>query len=155
MVYTPTPSAVSGSAISSTAWNTGIRDNFADLGGPWQAYTPTVNWTLGNGTATGFTQSFGKTVRGRALVLIGSTTVATGVLNIGLPSQPIAGALWPIGRASLFDTSAANRFFRTVFNLSTPECIITTEADVRVNATTPFTWGAGDYAAIQFEYEVP
>lgn len=63
------------------------------VGGAWTAYTPTItNLTLGNGTRVARYLKKGKTLKLRIDLIGGSTSSASGAINIGLPAGMSAHA---------------------------------------------------------------
>lgn len=156
MAFTTPPTFSAGvGGLTAAMLNTYVRDNFKALGDAWTSYTPTLGgWTLGNGTLVGKWMSANKLVMGRIEYTVGSTDTKSGTLTFATPVTPnlINGAT--CGRAGLFDTSAANRAFRHVFWGSAANAFFaTSEADVRITPTTPWTWATGDQVFIDFEYE--
>ena len=155
MAFTTPPTATGATVPDATWFNTYIRDNFKALGDAWASYTPTLGgWTLGNGTLVGKYMQANKLVIGRIEYTVGSLDTKSGTLTFATPVTPnlINGAT--CGRAGLFDTSAANRAFRHVFWGSAANAFFaTSEADVRITPTTPWTWATGDQVFIDFEYE--
>lgn len=144
-----------------------VRDQLALVNPAWQAYTPVLtNMTLGNGSVAGRYQRIGNTVRGRALLTFGSTTVVGVNPAIGLPAQQHAllnsSAVGPIGTAHVVDASAGSGS-RTggvaVFAGPASATVIldrvgTTYTTVSTfTAAFPWTWAAGDTLAFEFTYE--
>lgn len=129
----------------------------SDVPGNLAAYTPTVNWTLGNGTIVGRYQQTGGMVRFEIEFNLGSTTVPSGALALGLPVAAVesTGIRWPLGLASLFDSSAGGHrtFPATLASTSTTFNVIDGATGLAVAATTPWTWATSDRVVVRGEYE--
>lgn len=121
------------------------------------AYTPTTTWTLGNGTIVGRYQQIGKWVRFEIEFTLGSTTVPSGVLALGLPVAAAAptGVRFPIGLASLFDSSAAihRTFPADLASSNVTFNVIDGAVGTAVSATAPWTWATSDRVVVRGEYE--
>lgn len=135
-------------------FNARVRDNMKVLGDPWTAYTPTLsNWTLGNGSLTGFAVQANKLIIGRINYVVGSTDTKSGTLLIGLPATPHADlAASAIGQGGIQDVSVPSRFFRHACT-SGGSVYLADGADTRVSNTVPFTFATGDIVRILFQYE--
>lgn len=166
MAYTSW-SVVYGEQPSAAKWNIlGTNDAYFDSlvgsGTAWESFTPT--WTssgtapsIGNGTFTGYKQTFGKTQLLRLKFVGGSTTTwGTGNYYIGLPAAGYSGiaandgfilngylenngvAAGVVFGARMLDASK----FYVLMNYNSGGSVgnIVTWA-----ATYPFTWGTGDY----------
>lgn len=132
-------------------------------GGTWQAYTPA--WTssgtapaLGNGTIAGRYVQFGKTILGRALLTIGSTTtMGTGQYFFSVPvtSADAGVAAMVYGPGAFVDTSAAAIYGCIVCNQTTTTVAAYTDAQpgVGLSGTVPVTWATGDTLGLRFMYE--
>lgn len=81
--------------VTAADLNTEIRDALTGIQAAWTAYTPawtaaTTNPTLGNGTITGNYWQVGKTIHGRIVLTIGSTTtLGSGAYSFGLPAAAL------------------------------------------------------------------
>lgn len=124
------------------------------LGGTWQAWTPTwTNVTLGNATVTARYTQIGKTVHFRISFVFGSSTSFTSTVIFSLPVTSIAYAgtatTQTFGLVTTYDNGTAITSHVLLYNN-------TTTAQPRIggiNATTPFTWVAGDELHIEGTYE--
>lgn len=129
--------------------------------GAYTAYTPTFGgFTLGNGTInTRYTQ-VNKMVHYYGRVTLGSTSVMTGPLDVGVPFNINAAStiIDPIGVASgyngsliafAFPINLFNASFRMVFSLTNG----TYATSVDVGAGVPFVWAAGNYFQWNVTYE--
>lgn len=155
MAWSTPATAVAGTALTASTWNATVRDNLKAIGDSWTAYTPALTgWTLVNGTLTGRAVQAGKWVSGSIVYTVGSSDTKSGAPVFSLPVASAAGAVGPaIGTAGLQDTSAGARAFRFVFNVGTSTIQCTTDADVRLSPTVPWTWATGDVFYISFSYE--
>lgn len=152
-----TPQAWSG-IPSATFFDEQIRDNFKAIGDAWQAYTPALNnWTLGNGTLTGYYMQAGKLVWGKVFYTVGSTDTKSGNLVISLPVTKVADDSTFTsmqGTAVLFDTSGAARaVYFTVHNSTTAMRFVSAASATPAAASTPWTWATGDKLNATFTYE--
>jgi hypothetical protein len=156
-----------GSGTSSILWQriNGQWVQVLTTPGAWTAYTPTLGGTgtLGNGTLTGYYEKIGRTVRARALLTIGSTTVLSGNLSLSLPfaqsSNLGAAAVMPIGTAHAVDASvgSASRTGGTaLFASSGAAAIVFDRSATGANSWSssfPWLWATGDTLGIAVEYE--
>jgi hypothetical protein len=129
--------------------------------GAWRSYTPTwtavtTNPTVGNGTLSGKYLLVGRRVEFRIAVTWGSTTNnGSGVYRWAepLPSANYATPVGePIGQATLYDTSAGDRYTRTAY-MTTAGISLTSEAAGLVSGINPWTWANGDALVITGSYE--
>jgi len=130
--------------------------NGTDLAGAWTSYTPVVsNWTKGNGTITGRVKQVGKDIKFSVKFTIGSTTnTSGGDLNISLPANAQGSPFaFPIGIASLADTSTSARAIRTCLVKGDQTFVLRSPAGVDVSANEPWTWATGDTIEINGQYE--
>lgn len=119
----------------------------------WTAYTPTVTGiTLGNGTVTGRYKRIGPTVHIKVMIVVGSTTIITGLGSISLP---VANAY--LGAVQVIFLDALNTYFTGVGVLASSGMLIgwhgASGAIAAFTATTPLTWTPGDEIHISATYE--
>lgn len=127
----------------------------------WSAYTPA--WTsggtapaLGNGTLVGHYMKTGRTVQYRITLTMGSTTTfGTGAYMLSLPFATNGAVVGhsPMGKGTVFDTSAGAINCRTATYNSSTTVVLRDEAGLAVAATTPFTFANGDRIMITGTYE--
>lgn len=157
MVWSSPRTWVAGEIPTASIFNTHVRDNLKAIGDPWTAYTPTLsNWTLGNGTLTGFYLQAGKLVIGKVFLTLGSTTTPSGNLVISLPVAKLteAGQTTPLhGNALAFDTSGSATNIVFPAHSTTTAMRFYTAAAGLVTATVPWTWANGDQLNADFMYE--
>ncbi len=132
-----------------------------ELGGAWQAYTPTfTNITVGNGSLTARYTKIGKTVRMYVFFTLGSTSSITG--SFPTVSLPIAVATGSGGMAQMIytDTGVARCYGQqniptgaTSFALTAMYAASTYLTEGGVTPTAPINWGSGDSMVIYGEYE--
>lgn len=149
---------IAAGAITQAKLNTAT----GELGGVWQSYTPTLaNITLGNGTVTGTYSQIGKTVTVTIKFVMGSTTVmgTNPTLSIPVTANAKYATSHMVGTLYMEDLATAAYFgFVELNNTSavTPRSAFisgTKLADAGFSATTPFTWGTGDYFTMTVTYE--
>lgn len=164
--------AVANGAVTIAAGNvTDERDAiwlFGSRNVPYRSYTPTffgnaggTAFTLGNGTVSGRWRRNGRSIRGRAKFVMGSTSVApAGNLVVTLPVSASAQILLnePIaGRLMISDASAAPAYFWANPLLATSGgggMYFRNEAGAAVTTNgTPITLATGDVLIVEFEYE--
>lgn len=148
------PSSQSGAFASG---NVGSLPGLSDA---WTAYTPA--WTstgtapaLGNATVDAAYQQFGKTVRFRIFITLGSTsTVGTGSYRFSLPVTAKMGARHPLGPVVIYDSSTTTEDddYRAVLNSTTTLKMVKGNSTA-VSQTNPWTWATSDEFHIQGEYE--
>jgi hypothetical protein len=157
MAWTDPRTWVAGEVPTAAILNTHIRDNFAVLGDPWTAYTPTwtaatTNPTLGNGTLEGHYVKAGRLVIYRIRLLFGSTTtVGSGAYNFTLPFSGTGHD--PAGQGMARDDSAVSHM--PVFSRLSGSAVIDlfTGAGAVVTAAAPFTWATNDRISVTGIYE--
>lgn len=153
MAWTTPRTWVAGEVLTAALMNTHLRDQLATIGDAWPSFTPAiVGWTLNNGTLTGVMKQEGKHVRGSIVFTFGSSTAVSGNLRFTLPVTKASGQS-TIGGCGLNDVAPGNRYWRYAWNSTSTEMQFSTEADVRVSGTVPFTWATGDTASIEFDYQ--
>jgi len=133
---------------------------------PFTAFTPVLKGTGGNPTldvsSSGYYQRLGRRVWGYVACTL--ATVGSGTYSVVLPVLPVNRQL-PIGTGFLVDTSDSVAFYLAAAAVS-PALNANLEAifflgggaqlgagNNPVNATSPFTWAAGDSLTVQFDYE--
>lgn len=156
MAWTAPRTWVAGETVTAANLNAHVRDNLNAIGDPWTSYTPTLsNWTLGNGTLTGFYIQAGKFVWGKAFYTVGSTDTKSGNLVIGLPVTKVTddGTGSPVGFGLAFDTSGSAYNTVVAGHSTTARMLFYTPTSGVVNATVPWTWATGDKLHVEFFYE--
>jgi hypothetical protein len=74
--------------------------------GAWTPYTPTMSWTLGNGTLTGKYCRMGRAIFFDILLVLGSTTTASGNLTFGVPAAMVdTDAAISLGSTMCYDAT--------------------------------------------------
>jgi hypothetical protein len=139
--------------VADSAESTGLK-----WAGGWTTWTPTVNFTLGNGSTVARYQQVGKTVNGYFKLTWGSTSAFSGQLSFTLPATPKTGNLAWVGTANDFGTGSYSwigAYFSgtTVFGYGAGTAGNYLDYG-NLNATAPFTWTTSDSLLIQFSYEV-
>lgn len=126
----------------------------------WTAYTPTwlgaaTNPTIGNATRAGFYRWRGRTVDGRFIITVGSTTnIGAGVYSFGLPVPPKAGYDdIPIGSGLVRRGAVrSGRIAAADSTVSNTLRLYDAGAGGSMQASS-FALVAGDIIAVQFTYE--
>jgi hypothetical protein len=143
-----------------------VADSTAATGlkyeGAITSWTPTfTNLTLGNGTLIAEYQRVGNIVFGFIYVTLGSTSSISGDVHFTLPvgnsKRPfftgnayyVDNGVAVYGGSFEFTTNGGNGYFR-ITNAATTYI----NPALTIGASTPFTWGTGDYLAGYFRYEV-
>jgi hypothetical protein len=161
--FTGTPLAPTATAgtnttqIATTAFVTAVNN----VRGAYTAYTPTIGgFTLGNGTInTRYTQ-VNKMVHYYGRVTLGSTSVMTGPLDLGLPVNIHASStiIDPVGVSNAYNNSLIyighpiNLFNASVrFTWLVTSGAYATQADT--GPSVPFTWASTHYFMWNFTYE--
>jgi hypothetical protein len=128
--------------------------------GGYSTWTPTyTNFTLGNGTVTARYSQVGKTVRFSWEAVFGTTTAITGSFpEISLPITLSKGTCQMAARYLDAGTKvySASYYITTsnIFYLIANVTNTTYLEESGINATTPFTWTAGDQILVSGIYEV-
>jgi hypothetical protein len=126
--------------------------------GAWIAYTPTLTGiTIGNGTVTAKYSRVGKTVNVSILIVLGSTSSITGIVQVGIPLTRAANTV-PNTTISFDDTNVAIWPGFAFEAASVIQCLAllangTYAAQAGTSATVPFTWGSGDKINVATTYE--
>lgn len=157
MPYTwATPTTWTDDPLSAGELNRQLVNNLRAYGDAWQPYTVALSgWTLGNGLLEGWFQKVGRTCRGRIEYTVGSSDTKSGAPFFSfppvLPTTSWEGAC--VGNAGLYD--GASREFRDVLYSTSGggTMAISSQADVRLTPTVPWTWGTGDQMLLMFRYE--
>lgn len=156
MAWTTPRTWVSGETLTAALLNTHVRDNFDAIGDPWTSYSPTLsNWTLGNGTLTGYYIQAGSLVIGKLSYTVGSTDTKSGAIVFSLPVTKVTdgGLGTPLGTAELFDTSGSARNFVHCAQNATGSMRFYDAAGTAVTDASPWTWATGDTIEVSFRYE--
>lgn len=156
MAYTTPPTFAAAAILTAAQLNTYLRDNFKAIGDAMTSTTPTyTNFSLGNGTVSAAYAQVGKWVRYRGVITMGSTSSVTGTLRISLPVTSVVNTFGRpmVGNIEVFDTSGSDRRFWVPAHQSGTEFYVASQADVRADATTPWTWATGDLIAWHMQYE--
>lgn len=130
------------------------------LGGGWTPYTPTYNFSVGNGTGTlglreGRYKKVGRTVHFYARIRMGTGfTIGSGA-TIGLPVNRLGGVGDYECTAQLLDSGTTN--YSAIGYMAPTGVSIWTRgtngAYSPVGSTAPFTWAIGDEIAVAGTYE--
>lgn len=167
MTWTSPRTWVSGEIVTAAIMNAHVRDQFAAIGDPWTAYTPswtasTTNPTLGNGTLVGRYMQAGKYVTFSIVLTMGSTTTfGTGTYALSLPftaGGATGGRFLMTGTGR--DDSASSDFALTGIIAATTSSVSlrsmpTTAGNALaiVTQAVPTTWASGDIITISGTYE--
>ena len=127
-------------------------------GGAWITWSPTINnVTIGNGTITARYQQTGNVISFSIKVTFGSTTVIVGSPNFLMPITSNSVSNFP---CYILDTGVAAYAANAYFPVGTTmflDLIDTTSSRALLtsfSATSPFTWGSGDFFMVSGSYEV-
>jgi hypothetical protein len=149
---------IAAGAITQAKLNTAT----GELGGAWQSYTPTLtNITLGNGTVTGTYSQVGKTVTVTVKFVMGSTSVMGSNPTVSVPVTAAAKYSTAHMVGTLYMEDLANAAYFGFVELNSTTTLLprsafisgTKLADAGFSATSPFTWGTGDYFTFTVTYE--
>lgn len=121
------------------------------------SYTPVLGGTgvtLGDGTITGFYTQVGKRVSMSVNITYGATTsFGTGLLSVSLPVNTTNTA--NISGLSCYGLDAGSKYWMfTTESNGLGSVILYNEAGAFINATTPFTWAAGDILRLNVTYNI-
>lgn len=127
------------------------------LGGPWQAWTPTLAGVsaLGNGSVVARYGIVGKTITGKFRFFAGSTTTYSGS-GIGFSSPTTAvstSTTDTCGSGFIDDGTAGNRRLVVATHSSTTNINLQWDGGGPVTNTSPVTLGTGGRVSINFSYE--
>lgn len=164
MPWNVPPAFTPGQTLTAAALNA-IRDSLNTLGGAWATYTP--SWTatvvapsIEDGTLVGYHMRAGRLIHFRIVLTGGASTDFGGgpwVLGLPVDAAATSGRLWVTGTAR--DDSASNDYLiggiipgGPTLNLRTLPATAGNSL-TNLNATTPFTWAAGDTLTISGTYE--
>lgn len=157
MVYTEPTTKVAGEAILAADYNTEVRANWKALADAWTSYTPTLsNWTLGNGSLSGYYVKIGRWVTFRLRYDAGSTSTWSGNPIFGLPVGAVTTFSLPCGQALLADASGSSASFRrtrTALINSSTDLLLRAEDGSVLSDTVPWTWANGDVIEISGTYQ--
>jgi hypothetical protein len=127
-------------------------------GGAWTTWTPTINnVTVGNGTILARYQQIGSVVYFSMKFTFGSTSAIAGSPNFTIP---IAAASANSYTAFILDTGVQSYVATAYLPVGSSlflDLIDTTSsraASAAFSATSPFTWGTGDFFLVSGSYEV-
>jgi hypothetical protein len=139
--------------IADSAEATGLK-----WAGGWTTWTPTLTFTLGNGSYVARYQQIGKTISGYFKLTWGSTSAFNGQLAFTLPVAPLQAPIAWLGTCNDYGTGSYS-WFGACFGGSTvfaygaaTSSAFLTYGDLDSN--DPFTWTTNDSLFIQFSYEV-
>jgi hypothetical protein len=139
--------------VADSAEATGLK-----WAGGWTTWTPTLTFTLGNGSTIARYQQVGKTINGYFKLTWGSTSAFNGQLAFTLPVAPLHAPIAWVGIANDFGTGSYSwlgaLFSGTqVFGYgATTSTSFLSYGDL--DANDPFVWTTNDSLFIQFSYEV-
>ena len=126
--------------------------------GAWTTWTPTFsNLTVGNGTTTARYQQTASTINFSLKFVFGSTSAMLGSPNF---TMPIAAASVAAFSCYILDIGVASYAATGYFPVGSSlylDLIDTTSSralSAPFSATSPFTWGSGDFFSISGSYEV-
>lgn len=156
---------VVGETATAANMNAEIRDPLTGIQAAWDTYTPaltatTTNSTLGTGSsAAGTFIRYGKSIRGTAEIVFGSSGVAagSGSYGVSLPAAATAAGVSAgrvVGYGVFFDSSTGN-FYHVIVTLSASATVarmVLDGAGVITNAA-PVVSAANDQIRIHFDYE--
>lgn len=127
--------------------------------GAYTAYTPTyTNVTVGNGTSSFAYTQFNKLVHVEGRFTLGTTSAITGLITMTLPVNVSNTYNHGIGVCNFTDSGVAAYFGYPnlkdvdevyLFALNTAGTYL---IEAATSATIPFTWGNGDYFAVDLIY---
>lgn len=162
MTFAPRTFVV-GEVVSAAILNQEIRDQFNSMFAVWTSFTPT--WTsngtapaLGNGTLTGRSMKFGRTVVCHINLTTGSTTTyGTGDYSWSIPFTSANAGASLVGSAHLLGTARWLGQIVISPNVTTCSAFFPVgSADTRTNFMTdarPETHAAGNQLRLSFVYE--
>jgi hypothetical protein len=128
--------------------------------GAWTTWTPTIaNLTVGNGVLAARYARIANTVTFSLRVDFGSTTTVSGSPNFTLPITAFSTAACLV---NIVDAGVTNYYGEGgIYTFDLTKCYMnafnsagTYVTNASWSATTPFTWGTGDYFTISGTYEV-
>lgn len=143
---------------SGSAWETGLKS------GGWVAYTPTITgtsaWVLGNATLDCAYQQVGRLVAYRGRITLGTTSSASGQLQVTLPKAKVGATSDPLASGvEFFDAStSAVRIGNVTATGSILALRLSTVTGTEITqtalaATVPWTWTTSDYISWVVVYE--
>ena len=135
----------------------------------WEDFTPTwtastTNPSIGNGTLVGRYRQNTNAVMGRVVMVAGSTTTfGSGFWRFLAPVEPLVAnesihygvGVWYGENSAVqgYNGTTRVRWISSVANLE-PGYTTSNGAFSLLTATAPFSWGVGDWVALNFFYEV-
>ena len=151
--------AFTGSGSTAQKWlylNAAWRDITP---GSWTAYTPTLTGvTLGNGAITGRYLATPQMLTVRARLAVGSSTVISGGIAVGLPLAVSTALNFPWGTTEVVDASAPSRRYLgaclLVSSTSMIGLIDTGTGAAQVSGAAPITVASGDALSLEASFEV-
>jgi hypothetical protein len=154
MAWTSPRTWVTSETVTAALLNTHVRDNLKAIGDAWGSYTPTISWTLGNGTLVGSYMQAGKLVHYHIKLTIGSTTSPSSTLQLGLPvARSDTTARCPAGNVGLTDASGPTFYSRFAAQSGASAIVLQDLTGTLVTATVPFTFATGDIVMVEGAYE--
>lgn len=153
-----------GISNANIASNANIDISKLSTGG-WTSWTPTyTNFTLGDGTVKAFYSQVGKTISGRIIITLGSTSSVDGTaVTFSTPvtaHSDYATGTHYIGDVRFGDASSTD--YVGVLSLSGSTTAITLRAvgasstyafESHITPSVPFTWASGDQIGATFVFE--
>jgi hypothetical protein len=157
---TPTaPTATAGTNTTQLATTEFVTAGINTLG-TYTAYTPTIGgFTIGNGTINTRYTRVNKMVHYYGRITLGSTSVMTGPLDLGLPINIHASStiIDPVGVCNAYNGLVYIGHPVNLFNASVRFTWLVTSGAYATQADTgpavPFTWASGHYFMWNFTYE--
>lgn len=150
---------VTGEFVTAAMMNTEIRDALAGVQSAWTAWTPTFAGAvtaIGNATIAASYQRYGKDIRGRVRLAVGSTTTfGAGTLTCSLPVSLASNYdQVAVGTGYMIDTSAGSGSRTLTAPTVTGSGLFFVPASGgTVTNLVPWTWAVGDLLAFSFMYE--
>lgn len=161
--FTTTPRTwAAAETVTAALMNTHVRDAMNGLFTAYTSYVPvwtgaSTNPVPGNGTITGGYDRFGKLIRFRLQITMGSTTTyGTGQWRVTLPATPVSGR-W-LFLVDLYDSGTGVRTGTARWNVAGYLDIYAPDTtagaiDRAVTGTVPQTWATSDALFISGSYE--
>lgn len=165
-----TSGAVTATSIAAGAVQPQALVSGTGSGWTWSSFTPTLtNFTVGNGSMTGYYSQTGKIVCGHVDIKFGTTSTWTGNLLINYPvaasshydTVSYLSLQFPIGNTIAYDSSAVTQYYGTtvVYNTTAMGILVWNATGTNLStqnafsASQPFTWATNDILSIEFCYE--
>lgn len=147
----------------------GVWTAWSVLSTPTKSFTPVASGglVLGNGSISGSYSVADGLLKGRIVVVWGSTTAMSGSdIQFDHPPTPYTGTTMVAGMGRITDASANINYYGSVL-ANTSKLYLrplgTTEAgaagviytrEFSATASVPFTWASGDSIGVDFEYPI-